>query len=198
MFRPGKFKAKNPPMHILAKVTKEPKWKTSYDRYDRGESLQVPPSVSVSVSVSLCLCVSVSLCFCRRCLCLSVSVSLCVSLSISLSPSPSPSLSLFVSVSVCLCRCRYCCVCFSVSHYFNLLSHSLFLSLSFFSLLSLFVSYGVPAPYYDGCPEGIFIIMIQALIGFMMNAVLFGTVFARISRAQRRALSLAFAPKVCK
>eukprot|EP00040_Diaphanoeca_grandis_P021579 m.115082 g.115082 ORF g.115082 m.115082 type:complete len:650 (-) comp28397_c0_seq3:108-2057(-) len=59
------------------------------------------------------------------------------------------------------------------------------------------IGYGVPDPYYDGCPEGIFIIMIQALIGFMMNAVLFGTVFARISRAQRRALSLAFAPKAC-
>jgi len=59
------------------------------------------------------------------------------------------------------------------------------------------IGYGVPDPYYNGCPEGIIVIMIQALIGFMMNAVLFGTVFARISRAQRRALSVVFSPKAC-
>lgn len=37
----------------------------------------------------------------------------------------------------------------------------------------------------------------QSLLGFCMNAVLFGTVYSRVSRAQRRAVSVKFTPKAC-
>lgn len=59
------------------------------------------------------------------------------------------------------------------------------------------IGYGVDDHFYNGCPEGLVCVMGQALIGFMMNAVLFGTVFLRVSRAQRRSVSIKFAPKVC-
>lgn len=56
------------------------------------------------------------------------------------------------------------------------------------------IGYGVDDHFYNGCPEGLVCVMGQALVGFMMNAVLFGTIFARVSRAQRRAISIKFAP----
>lgn len=59
------------------------------------------------------------------------------------------------------------------------------------------IGYGVPDPYYNGCGWGFVCVIGQSLLGFCMNAILFGTVFARVSRAQRRAVSLKFSPKAC-
>eukprot|EP00038_Savillea_parva_P010313 m.189426 g.189426 ORF g.189426 m.189426 type:complete len:687 (-) comp17725_c0_seq1:107-2167(-) len=59
------------------------------------------------------------------------------------------------------------------------------------------IGYGVPDPYYNGCGYGFICVIGQSLLGFCMNAVLFGTVFARVSRAQRRAVSVKFTPKAC-
>eukprot|EP00041_Stephanoeca_diplocostata_P007203 m.100196 g.100196 ORF g.100196 m.100196 type:complete len:650 (-) comp16777_c0_seq2:156-2105(-) len=59
------------------------------------------------------------------------------------------------------------------------------------------IGYGVPDPYYNGCGWGFICVIGQSLLGFMMNAVLFGTVFSRVSRAQRRAVSIKFAPTAC-
>ena len=58
------------------------------------------------------------------------------------------------------------------------------------------IGYGVPDQFYNGCGWGLICVAGQSLIGFMMNAVLFGTVFTRIARAHRRGNSIKFTDKV--
>ena len=57
------------------------------------------------------------------------------------------------------------------------------------------IGYGVNDQFYNGCPEGLICVVGQSLIGFMMNAVLFGTVFTRIARSHGRGNAIRFSKK---
>lgn len=57
------------------------------------------------------------------------------------------------------------------------------------------IGYGVPDPYFRGCLSGAFVILIQSLVGVLLDAVLLGVIFSRISRGQRRANTVIFSDK---
>eukprot|EP01062_Namystynia_karyoxenos_P036235 TRINITY_DN2639_c0_g1_i1.p1 TRINITY_DN2639_c0_g1~~TRINITY_DN2639_c0_g1_i1.p1 ORF type:complete len:459 (+),score=132.29 TRINITY_DN2639_c0_g1_i1:52-1377(+) len=57
------------------------------------------------------------------------------------------------------------------------------------------IGYGVPNPSFKECWSGLFVLGAASLWESLLNAVLIGLVFVRISRAQKRATSVLFSDK---
>jgi hypothetical protein len=57
------------------------------------------------------------------------------------------------------------------------------------------IGYGVPDQYYNECPEGIFLLIIQSVVGRILDALLMGVCIIRLARGSRRVCSTIFTNK---
>lgn len=54
------------------------------------------------------------------------------------------------------------------------------------------IGYGVPDPNFGGCPQGVFVLTSQALIGLVIDAIMIGVVFQQTTSAYTRASTIIF------
>jgi len=57
------------------------------------------------------------------------------------------------------------------------------------------IGYGVPDPYFNSCWEGTILITVQSLLHFLLDAVIIGCIFIRLTRPQSRARTIVFSDK---